>query len=49
MRMIRDVNDTRGTTVIMVTHDRGFARLADRRIYLADGRLVPEPPEPEPA
>jgi len=44
MKIIRDSNQKFGTTVIMVTHDLGFARWADRRIHLVDGRIAPVPP-----
>ncbi len=34
-------------TIFMVTHDRAIAELADRRLYIVDGRLVnvEQPPE----
>ena len=31
-----------GTTLVLVTHDPGLAQLADRRIYLLDGRIERE-------
>jgi ABC-type lipoprotein export system ATPase subunit len=40
MQIIRESNEKLGTTVIMVTHDAGFADLAKRKINLADGRIV---------
>jgi putative ABC transport system ATP-binding protein/lipoprotein-releasing system ATP-binding protein len=40
MNLIREANRERGTTVVMVTHDPDFARLAERQILLADGRQV---------
>jgi putative ABC transport system ATP-binding protein len=30
----------RGVTIVMVTHDPGIARLADRTIYMREGRIV---------
>ena len=36
-----------GTTLVLVTHDRAAARLADRRLALEDGRLVPATSETE--
>ena len=30
-----------GQTIVMVTHDSGVARYADRVLLLADGRLQP--------
>jgi putative ABC transport system ATP-binding protein len=35
-----------GQTVVMVTHDPGAASYADRVLFLADGRIVDEMPEP---
>jgi len=40
MRILEKVNREAGTTVILVTHDSGFAARARRRIHLADGRVV---------
>ncbi|MBI3548234.1 MAG: ABC transporter ATP-binding protein [Elusimicrobia bacterium] len=37
--ILRRINQRDGTTVLMVTHDSGFAAAADRQIRLADGRL----------
>lgn len=34
------VNKEHGTTVIMVTHDPGFAQLAKRKVQLVDGRIL---------
>jgi putative ABC transport system ATP-binding protein len=33
----------RGMTMMVVSHDEAISRRADRRLYLRDGRLVPEP------
>ena len=30
-----------GRTIVMITHDPGIAAVADRRLLLDDGRLVP--------
>lgn len=38
MSIIKEVNDS-GTTVVMVTHDIGFANQAKRRINLVDGTV----------
>ncbi len=44
LRMIlHDLARDEERTVIVVTHDPVFARAADRRIFLVDGRL--QPPE----
>jgi len=40
MQIIRESNAKLGTTVVMVTHDPGFADMAKRKINLADGRIV---------
>jgi putative ABC transport system ATP-binding protein len=41
--LIRNLNETLGMTVIMVTHERPLAdRYANRLIFLADGKLVNE-------
>jgi len=40
LRLLRDVVDSYGRTVIMVTHDAGAAAWADQVLFLADGRLV---------
>jgi lipoprotein-releasing system ATP-binding protein len=33
-------NESKGMTIVMVTHDRGFAERASRQIVLKDGRIV---------
>lgn len=41
--LIRNLNQSLGMTVIMVTHERALAeRYADRMIFLGDGKLVDE-------
>lgn len=40
MKILTDCNGNEGTTVIMVTHDPDFAKMAKRQIRLADGRIV---------
>lgn len=41
MTLLRDLNRTLGTTVIMVTHERALAdEYAHRSVHLADGRVV---------
>ncbi|MBK9294650.1 MAG: ABC transporter ATP-binding protein [Oligoflexia bacterium] len=40
MNIIREANQNLGTTVIMVTHDVGFAKQARRQIHLVDGKVV---------
>ncbi len=41
MNILQDCSRKQGMTVIMVTHDPDFSKLADRQIRLADGRIVP--------
>ena len=44
MRTLRHLNQTQGTTIIVVTHDPKVARATDRRITLQDGRIVDDHP-----
>ncbi|WP_435284418.1 ABC transporter ATP-binding protein [Streptomyces koelreuteriae] len=47
LRLLRDLVDGRGQTVVMVTHDPAAAAYADRVLLLADGRLADELPGAE--
>ena len=38
--LLLGVHRTRGTTLVLVTHDRELADLADARLVLRDGRVV---------
>ena len=38
--LLRAIHQTRGTTIVLVTHDRELAALADGRLVLRDGRVV---------
>ena len=38
-QMFREVNQKRGTTVVMVTHNETLAAAADRTVRIADGRI----------
>lgn len=40
MNILKHCNEKEDTTVIMVTHDPDFAKMARRQIRLADGRVV---------
>ncbi|SFD66629.1 ABC transporter ATP-binding protein [Paracidovorax konjaci] len=42
MRLMFDLNRELGTTLVLVTHDRGIAAQCDRRITIDAGRIVPE-------
>jgi putative ABC transport system ATP-binding protein len=48
LRLLRDIVDTTGQTVLLVTHDPVAAAFADRVILLADGRLAGSLEEPSP-
>ncbi len=40
MELMFDLNREQGTTLVLVTHDRGIAERCDRRITIEAGRLV---------
>jgi putative ABC transport system ATP-binding protein len=40
MQLIFEMNREAGTTLVLVTHDRGIAERCDRQLKIADGRLV---------
>ena len=40
LALLRDAADGRGQTIVMVTHDAHAASVADRVLFLVDGRLV---------
>ncbi len=42
LRILRTLNQDRNLTIVMVTHDLGIARQADRIVRLAEGRVVAE-------
>ncbi|CAM8658453.1 COG4181 Predicted ABC-type transport system involved in lysophospholipase L1 biosynthesis, ATPase component [Comamonadaceae bacterium] len=42
MELMFDLNREQGTTLVLVTHDRGIASRCDRRILIEAGRVVPE-------
>jgi putative ABC transport system ATP-binding protein len=46
--LLLGVRKTRGTTLVLVTHDPQLAALADRRLVLRDGRRVPDAGESRP-
>ena len=41
--LLGELRERRGMTMLMVTYDEEIGRRADRRLYMSDGRLVPEP------
>jgi len=40
MELLRKVHGSRGTTVVLVTHDAELAAMADARLVLRDGRVI---------
>jgi ABC-type lipoprotein export system ATPase subunit len=42
MDLLRDINQTQGTTFIVVTHDPAVARQTNRVLVMADGKIVRE-------
>jgi putative ABC transport system ATP-binding protein len=40
MELLQTIHATRGTTVVLVTHDAELAAMADLRLVLRDGRVV---------
>jgi len=42
MLYLRKLNEELGTTVIVVTHDRSVAEMADRILYIKDGKIIGE-------
>ena len=42
LALLRRAVDEFGQTIVMVTHDAGAAAVADRQLFLADGRIVDE-------
>ena len=40
MELLLDLAKEQGTTIVLVTHDNGLARLADRSVEMLDGRIL---------
>jgi putative ABC transport system ATP-binding protein len=40
MDLLRTIHERRGTTIVLVTHDRELANTADAQLVLRDGRVV---------
>jgi len=40
MQLLKTINQTHGTTVIVITHDQDIAKIADRIFHIHDGRLT---------
>lgn len=39
MNILKETNEQKGTTIALVTHDRGFSKMAEREIFLVDGHV----------
>ncbi len=39
MRLVTELNSTRGITIIMVTHEEDIAAYAGRKVIFGDGRI----------
>jgi len=46
--MLRELARERKHTVLVVTHDSRIFHLADRMVYIEDGRMVESPPNSQP-
>jgi len=42
IEIFKKLNEEKGITIILVTHDSGVAQAAHRRIYLRDGEITRE-------
>ena len=42
LRVLRELNRAEGRTILMVTHDPSAAAVADRVVFLRDGRVAGE-------
>ena len=40
LELLRSIHKTRGTTIVLVTHDTELAAIADTRLVMRDGRVV---------
>lgn len=40
MEILKEANKKSGTTVVLVTHERDYALMAEREITLSDGRII---------
>jgi lipoprotein-releasing system ATP-binding protein len=45
--MLREINESSGTTFLIVTHDPRLAQRCDRIVELVDGRIVSDRPNAE--
>jgi putative ABC transport system ATP-binding protein len=47
LELFRDLNQRRGQTVVMITHNLEAAAVCDRTIEIRDGRTVGHRPQPQ--
>jgi putative ABC transport system ATP-binding protein len=52
LKLMREVNQARGITVVLVTHNSAVGEIADRAVYLRSGEVTsieenPSPADPE--
>lgn len=47
MRLLRDMASREGGTVLIVSHDARLGTIADRTLWMEDGRIAPAPGGPE--
>jgi putative ABC transport system ATP-binding protein len=40
LRLMKDLNQRLGQTILMITHDQDAAAYADRKVHMRDGRIV---------
>jgi ABC-type lipoprotein export system ATPase subunit len=40
MNILKTINKERGTTICLVTHEQEFSKMAEREIFLIDGRIT---------
>ncbi len=40
IKLLFDLNKKKGVTLVIVTHDEDLAKLCDRQIHIADGRII---------
>lgn len=43
--LLTSLNKGQGQTIVMVTHEREYARTADRIIYMEDGKIITQTPQ----
>lgn len=43
--LLRQLNESYGQTIVMITHDEEIAQVASRRIHIEDGRLISDSKE----